>query len=142
MYTKSILAALAATERRHDIVIPAQFVEFVISNEIAAEDVAFTVKNGVVTGCYRLSDCELSGDHWFRKLLTVDHRDIPGYVPSLGEFACQAGTRDLRDLDRILAQQISWAKTRLAKGEAVNVAAIAELRRRCVAMLEMGDLYI
>jgi hypothetical protein len=142
MYIKDILAALAATEQRFAVVIPAAFVEFIVVNRIAAEDVAFTVSKGVVTGVYRLSDCELAADDWFRKLLTIDHRDIPGHVPSLGEFAAQAGTRDLRDLDRILGQQMAWAKLRLSKGETVDIKVIAELRRRCVAMMEMGDLFI
>jgi hypothetical protein len=142
MYIENILAALSATERRFAVVIPAQFIEFIVTNHIAAEDIAFTVSKGVVSGCYRLSDCELMADEWWRKIITIDHRDIPGYVPSLGEFAEEAGTRDLRDLYRLLGQQLAWAKTRLAKGEMVDLKVIVELRRRCATMIESGDLYI
>jgi hypothetical protein len=81
-------------------------------------------------------------DSWWRKILTIDHRDIPGKIPSLGEFAEQAGTRDLRDLYRLLGQELAWAKTRLAKGEKVDIKVIVELRRRFSTMIESGDLYI
>jgi hypothetical protein len=37
---------------------------------------------------------------------------------------------------------MAWAKLRLSKGETVDIKVIAELRRRCVAMMEMGDLFI